>query len=326
MERTGAYLMPGAELGQAIVLARRAEELGYESLWVTHSSAGRDSFVVLSAYAGVTRTVGLGNGIVPIYPRHPVVMAQEALTLAELSGGRFRLGIGVSHQTVMEGSLGLEMGKPLRVMREYVAVVRAALTGRATYAGTRYRVSWGSVLPKHPAPPPLLLAGLSAAMLELAGEIADGVILWLCAPAYIREVALPAVIRGRQKAGQPLDGFEIVAAVPVAYTSDVRAVTTQFKEELVRYLMLPFYRAMLTASGFREELEKFDRDRADRASPGQAVPDRLASALGGIGDPAAVSQYVAAYREAGVTLPVLRPIGFPDAPHYRPTLEASAPR
>lgn len=324
MERTAAYLNPGADLRLAVELARECEAWGYESLWVTHSTVGRDSFLVLSAYAHATRTVGLGNGVVPIYPRHPVALAQEALTLADLSGGRFRLGIGVSHRPTMEAGLGLDMGKPLEVMREYVQVLRAALTGRVEHTGPRYLVNWTSGLVKLPALPPIYLAGLSQKMLELAGEIADGVILWLCPPAYIREVALPALARGRGKAGKTLDGFEIVAAVPVALTDDVTAAAARFKEELTRYLALPFYRAMLTASGFGEELAAFDRDRARVSFPGSAIPDRMAGALGGIGDQKAVRAYVAAYRQAGVTLPAVRPISFPDAPHYRPTLEALA--
>ena len=325
MERTAAYLIPGADLRLALELARECEAWGYESLWVTHSSTGRDSFLVLSAYAHVTRTIGLGNGVVPIYPRHPVALAQEALTLAELSGGRFRLVIGVSHRPTMEGALGLDMGKPLEATREYVAVLRQALTGRVEHAGKRYRVSWASTLPKLPAPPPVLLAGLSGKMLELTGEVADGVILWLCTPAYIHDVALPAIARGRQRVGKALEGFEVVAAVPVALTDQVEVTTALFKEELTRYLALPFYRAMLAASGFGEELAAFDRDKTRHPSPGRAVPDRLAGALAGIGNQNVVRGYVAAYRQAGVTLPAVRPISFPDAPHYRLTLEACAP-
>ena len=323
MERIGAYLMPGTELRAAVELARGCEAWGYESLWVTHG-AGRDSFLVLSAYSQATRSIGLGNGVVPIYPRHPVALAQEALTLAEISGGRFRLGIGVSHRPTMTDAHGLDMGDPIQVMGEYVAVLRHALSGQAEHRGTRYRVQWKSALPKLPKPPPLLLAGLSARMLELAGEIADGAVLWLCAPDYIRKTAVPALARGRAKAGKSLEGFEVVAAVPVALTDDVSATTALFKEELVRYLMLPFYRAMLTASGFGEELAAFDRDRSGGVSPAEAIPDRLARALGGIGDRAALREYVAAYRQAGVTLPAVRPIGFPEARHYRPTLEAPA--
>lgn len=323
MQRTGAYLMPGADLHLAAGLARQAEAWGYDSLWVTHGG-GRDSFLVLSAYALATRGIGLGNGVVPIYPRHPVALAQEALTLAELSGGRFRLGIGVSHRPTMGDALGLEMDRPLQVMREYVAVLRAALRGKVEHAGTRYRVSWKSALPSLPQPPPLLIAGLSSKMLELAGEIGDGVILWLCSPAYVRSVVVPAVTRGRAKAGKSPKGFEIVAAVPVALTGDAEAATLLFKEEMTRYLSLPFYRTMIIASGFGDALATYDRVRAGRSSPALAVPDALVAALGGIGDRRVIHEYVLAYRQACVTLPAIRPIGFPDAPHYRRTLETLA--
>jgi F420-dependent oxidoreductase-like protein len=315
--RTAAYLSPGADLPAAVRLTQRAEERGYESVWVTHG-AGRDSFLVLAAYAAATRRVGLGTGVVPIYPRHPTAVAQAALTLAELSGGRFRLGIGVSHRATMEGMLGLALERPLSVMREYVAVLRGALSGSAEFSGRHYRVQWRTALATLPPVPPILIAALSPKMLELAGEIADGVVLWLCTPRYIRETALPALERGRRRAGKGLDGFEIVAAVPLAITDDVPVALRAFQDELVRYASLPFYRAMLAASGFGEDLEKFDRDRV--------VPERLAHALGSIGHPKTARAYVEAYREAGVTLPAVRPIMFPDAPWYARTLEeASAP-
>jgi alkanesulfonate monooxygenase SsuD/methylene tetrahydromethanopterin reductase-like flavin-dependent oxidoreductase (luciferase family) len=154
-------------------------------------------------------------------------------------------------------------------------------------------------------------------MLELTGEIADGVVLWLCAPGYIRDMALPAIRRGRERAGKSLEGFEIVAAVPAALTVDRAAGAALFKAELTRYLALPFYRAMLEHSGFGSELRAYDRTPRP-----EAVPDRLASALGAVGDFNGLSAFVAAHRAAGVTLPAIRPIGFPDSPHYRPTLEA----
>jgi alkanesulfonate monooxygenase SsuD/methylene tetrahydromethanopterin reductase-like flavin-dependent oxidoreductase (luciferase family) len=220
---------------------------------------------------------------------------------------------------MVEGGLGLDMGRPLDVMREYVTVLRGALTGRVRHKGPRYQVDWQSGMPSLPAPPPVLLGGLGPKMLELAGEVADGAVLWLCAPEYIRREALPAIRRGRERAGKPLAGFEIVAAVPAAITVDRGAALALFKRELTRYLALPFYRAMLDKSGFRAELAAYDK------APGpEAVPDRLAGALGAVGDYRALAAFVAAHRDAGVTLPALRPIGFPDAPHYLPTLEAGA--
>src|SRR5688572_20591160 len=158
-----AYITPGADLGAATELARSAERLGYDSVWVTHG-LGRDSFLVLSAYGAATNRLGLGNGVVPIYPRHPVAMAQGALTLAELSRGRFRLGIGVSHRPSMEGALGLSLGSPLQAMREYVQVLRAALAGDADVAGQHYRARWSYAVPERPPTPPLYLAALSPRM------------------------------------------------------------------------------------------------------------------------------------------------------------------
>jgi hypothetical protein len=135
---------------------------------------------------------------------------------------------------------------------------------------------------------------------------------------------LPAVQRGRARAGKSLEGFEIVVAVPVALTANVQAATALFKEEMVRNLLLPFYRAMLTAGGFGDALAAFDRAGTTASSPAEAVPDELVETLGGIGDEATVRAYASAYREAGVTLPAIRPIGFPAAPHYRATLQAFA--
>ena len=317
MTRIALFLNPGADLRPALLLARRADALGYDSLWVTHG-IGRDALLVLSAYGQVAPRAGLGTGVVPIYPRHPALLAQEALTLSDISGGRLRLGIGVSHRPMVEGALGLDMGHPLDVMREYVAVLRAALSGKVAHEGARYRVAWQMGLPRLPAAPPILLAGLGPKMLELSGEIADGVVLWLCTPAYIRDHAIPAIRRGRERAGNSMDGFEVVAAVPAALTVDRAAGTALFKTELVRYLALPFYRAMLEGSGFCAEIAAYDR------APGpDAVPDRLVGALGAVGDFKTVAAFVAAHRDAGVTLPALRPIGFPDAPHYEPTIEAA---
>jgi len=272
--------------------------------------------VVLAAYAAATTRVGLGNGVVPVYPRHPVAMAQSALTLNEVSGGRFRLGIGVSHKTSMEAMLGLRLVEPLAVMREYVAVLRGALGAGSEFEGRHYRVRWAMAMPTRPPAPPIYLAALSVKMLELAGEIADGVVLWLCPPAYVRDVAVPALERGRRRAGKPLAGLEVVAAVPLAVTDARAAAMAAFRAELKRYLEQPFYRAMMQAAGLGDGVTAFDR--------GGEAPESLADALGGIGDARAARAYVEAYRKAGVTLPAVRPITFPDAPWYRRTVEEAA--
>src|SRR5262249_61417244 len=122
----------------------------------------------------------------------------------------------------------------------------------------------------------------------------------------------------RQRAGAPLAGFEVVAAVPAALTVDPAAGRALFKAELARYLALPFYRAMLEQSGFGEELAAYDHAPAPTA-----MPDRLPEALVAVGDFRAIAEFVAAHRDAGVPLPATRPIAFPDSPHYLPTIEAT---
>ena len=129
MPRIACFINAGAALSDAVALAARADALGYDSVWTTHG-LGRDALLVLGAYGAAAPRIGLGSGVIPIYPRHPVLLAQEALTLADVSGGRVRLGIGVSHAPMMAQALGLDMGRPLDVMREYVAVLRGALTDR----------------------------------------------------------------------------------------------------------------------------------------------------------------------------------------------------
>lgn len=310
-----AFLNPGGDLAAAVDCVKLAETLGYDSAWVTHG-LGRDSFLVLAAYAAATSRIGLGNGVVPVYPRHPVAMAQAALTLNELAGGRFRLGIGVSHQAMMSGMLGLGVVEPLTVMREYVAVLRGALTGAAAFEGKYYRAHWSLALPTRPPAPPIYLAALGPKMCELAGEIADGAILWLCPPDYVRDVARPAIERGRLRAGKTLDGFVIACAVPLAVTEDRTAALAAFRTELTRYIALPFYRTMMEAGGLREALTAYDHD--------SIVPESMATTLGGIGDAATARAYLESYRRAGVTLPAVRPITFPDAPWYRRTLEEAA--
>ena len=313
--RTAAFLSPGADLGAGIELAGRADALGYDSVWVTHG-VGRDSFLVLAAYGAVAPRARLGVGVLPIYPRHPVATAQAALTLSEQTGGRYLLGLGVSHKASMEQQLGLRLDDPLGVMREYVGVLRGAFGDGVRFEGKHYRVQWSMAVPKRLPAPPIYLAGLSAKMLELAGEIADGVVLWLCDPAYIRRVAMPALERGRRRAGKDMSGFEVVAAVPLAVTDDAFKARDAFRTELARYLALPFYRAMLEASGHGASIQRFDG--------GQPAGDALVDALGGIGDAARCRAYVAEYRAAGVTLPAIRPITVPDAPWYRRTLEEAA--
>ena len=212
----GSFIGAGRSLDAAIRRVQRAEELGYESVWVTHI-ASRDSVTLLTIYAANSERVRLGTGVIPIYARTPANMAQSFATLDEVSGGRAVAGLGVSHKPVVEGWYGQSIDKPLAEMREYVDIMRAIFRGEDPPAGEKFRTGF-HLMGYEPLRPdmPIYLAGLSPGMLRLAGEIADGVVLWLCNPHYIRDVVVPTVREGREKAGKNMDGFDIVAAVPSA--------------------------------------------------------------------------------------------------------------
>ena len=214
---------------------------------------------MLTAYASATERIRLGTGVTPIYARTPVATAQAAATIDEYSGGRMVLGLGVSHRPVVEGWYGQTdrqaRARDARVPRAPSARSSAARTRRA---GEKWPTGFHFMGYEARADLPIYIAGLSPAMLRLAGELADGVILWLCEPGYIREVVVPEVTKGREKAGKPLDGFDIVAAVPSAVTDDPDEARDTMRGDLIPYFSLPFYRAMIERAGFGADIEAFD--------------------------------------------------------------------
>jgi alkanesulfonate monooxygenase SsuD/methylene tetrahydromethanopterin reductase-like flavin-dependent oxidoreductase (luciferase family) len=304
----------------AVGHARLADELGYDSINFSHIAA-RDSFTMAAALAVATDRVALGTSVAPIYHRSPASMAQTAATLDDISGGRFRLGLGVGHRVTMGGWHGQEIGKPTVEMREYIAIVRAILAGEPPPAGRRWSSNF-AFMGFRPRPDiPIYQAALSPAMLRLAGEIADGVLLWATPSDYVRDVVVPEVTKGRERAGKPLDGFEILAAVPSAV--DDRAMALDgIRTELHRYFGLPFYRAMFEAAGFADDVAAYDAAAPDAAAQKLAIGEGFIEHLCAIGDEAAVRRGVERYREAGATNPIVTPIFGTD---YEATLRAAAP-
>jgi F420-dependent oxidoreductase-like protein len=281
----GTFISVGRSLDSAVRRVRRAEELGYDSVFTTHL-AGFDSLTVLAAYAGATERVRLGTGVLPMYSRSPAATAQQAATVDAIAAGRLVLGIGVSHKVTVENWFGSEIGKPVREMREYVGVLRAIFAGEEPpQDNERFRTQFRFMGPAVRPDLPIYVAGLSPGMLRLAGEVGDGVVLWLCNPDYIRDVVIPEVTTGRERAGKPLEGFDVVAAVPSAVTDDPEAARARLRGELVTYFSLPFYRKMLERSGFGDDIERFDAKMAG-ATP-RAPPPRSPTASSASSPPSA---------------------------------------
>jgi probable F420-dependent oxidoreductase len=308
----GSFIGVGRSLETALQRVETAERLAYESVYITHI-AGRDSVTTLTAYAARSERVRLGTGVMPIYSRTPVATAQSFATLDEFSGGRAVIGLGVSHRPVVEAWYGQAIEKPLREMREYVGVVRAILRGEDPPEGDRFRSAF-HFMGFAPRPDiPIYLAGLSPGMLRLAGEIADGLVLWLCTPDYIEDVVVPTV--GRE--------IDIVAAVPSAVTSTPDEARSRLREELIPYFSLPFYRAMLERSGYDDDIAGFDRGMSEGGPDAAmaAISDRFLDALAAVGSAEEAAASVRRYAEAGASSPCVSAIPKTD---FDATLEALA--
>ena len=323
MAGRGAFISVGKSLEEAVQRVQRAEQLGYQSVYVTHI-AGRDSLTVLMAYAAPTDTIRLGTGVLPIYSRTPVATAQQAATVDEYSGGRMVLGLGVSHQVTVENWYQTKIERPLRAMREYVAILRACFASQDPPQGEIFRTHFRFMGYEARADLPIYVAALSPKMLRLAGEIADGVLLWLCNPPYIRDVVVPEVRAGRERTGKSLEGFDIVAAVPAAVTDDRAEAFSTMRSELMTYFGLPFYRAMIERSGFTSDISSFDAGMGagdlDKARAG--ISNEFLEALTAIGSPDDVRAGVERYAAAGCTSPCVGPVPRTD---FAATLEAAAP-
>ena len=300
----GTFISVGRSLDSALDRVRLAERLGYHSVYTTHL-AGRDSLTLLAAYAQATESIRVGTGVMPLYSRSPVATAQQAVTIDEISGGRLTLGIGVSHKVTVENWYGSHIGKPVTEMRDYLGVLRAVFRGEDPPQSERFptRFHFLGVTPR--ADLPIYIAALSPKMLELAGELADGVILWLCNPEYIRDVVVPHVTKGREKAGKSLDGFDVVAAIPTAVTSEVDGARATLRADLSPYFLLPFYRKMIEASGYETDVKLFDEamEKGDASAAAIAISDGFLENLAAIGPPDIAAATVERYRDAGATSP-----------------------
>lgn len=311
--RLAAFSPAVRTLEESIGRVQAAERLGYESVWTTQLPPARDASLVLAEYAHHTNRIRLGTGVLPIYTRHPTAMTQMAATLDEISGGRFILGIGISHKVTVESMWGLKIEAPVDAMREYVTIVRTSLQeGSCSFDGRYFTAHWSYSAPRR-ADLPIMISALNPRMLELAGELADGVVLYMCSPAYIRDRVVPAVSAGRRKAGKSLEGFDIVAAIDVCLTSDRPAACDVYRKTVERYASLPYYRKVMDAGGFKDELDA------------NQVSESMIDEVAGIGDERQIQEAIRRYREAGVTLPGVGAFsGHAGAAGFEATLEAAA--
>lgn len=288
----------------ALARVREAERAGVRQVWMTTGDAGQaDTLTFYAAAAVQTTQIRLGTAIVPIYPRHPLVMAEQALAIHDLAPGRLRLGAGPSHRPIIEQMYGLSMKAPLAYLREYVEVLRSVLwEGRIDHHGTFFNVVFS--LPRT-APVPLLVSALGVKAFWLAGEISDGAISWVCPVPYLLNKALPALRAGAEARQRPVP--PLVAHVLLAMSTDRAAVRAATRQRVLPYATMPFYAHMFVEAGVP-------------VAPDGSGIDALVDALLVAGDEATVQQRIRELLASGLDELLIAPVPVADEERERQQL------
>ena len=230
-------------LSDVIDLAKKAEKLGLDSVWLANIFS-YDAISTMALVGRETNTIRLGTAVTPTYPRHPVAMAQQALTTAAASKNRFTLGIGLSHKLVIEDMFGLSYSKPIRHMKEYLGVLMPLLRGEsANFEGEEYRVQGVQFTVPEATDVPVVIAALGPQMLKLAADMVDGTNTWMVGPNTMEQHILKAF----EDAGK--SNPTVVAGLPIVMTNKIDEAKESIAKNLTVYGQLPSYRAMLDREG-----------------------------------------------------------------------------
>jgi F420-dependent oxidoreductase-like protein len=299
-----------------LVLAREADRLGYSVVWAAEAY-GSDAATVLTWIAAQTERIDVGSAVFQIPGRTPANTAMTAATLDTLSGGRFRLGLGVSGPQVSEGWHGVRFDRPLQRTREYVDIVRKALRReRLSYEGEFFTLPLPDgpgkalTLTVHPVRDyiPIYLAAIGPKNLELCGELADGWLAIWFAPESAGEIMAP-IVAGRAKAGKTMEGFDVVPTVPVVIGDDVQAAADPVRPFSALYIggmgsrEKNFYNQLASRMGYEKEaIEIQDKYMAkDYSGAAAAVPFEFIDSTSLIGPRDRIKDRLAAFADAGVT-------------------------
>jgi probable F420-dependent oxidoreductase len=309
--RVGAVVaaFPALPLADYLALVRDVEARGYHTAWVGETASG-DAITLMALVASHTQRIGVASGVIPIQTRSPIVLGMSAATLAHVAPGRVSLGLGVSSRIIVEQWHGLPFHAGLGQIREVVQIVRMAAAGeRVSFEGKFYRLkNFKSMAPPPPAPPKIILAALGPEMLELAGEIADGVLL-----NWIPPEAVPASIEhleaGARRAGRTLDGFEIAGFIRTTVTDQPDTARAGLARDITGYAIVDVYMSFFRSVGYADEMTAINAawKAGDRARAVREVSGRVLDGLGVVGDERFCRERFEAYARAGLTMPVVLP-------------------
>ena len=307
MDRIGCFFLTARTFEDIESRILAAEELGYEVCGLP-SIAGRDALATIALVAPKTSRIKLATGIVPIWTRTPVALAQEAGVVYEATHGRFLLGVGVGHQQLVEGWHGQSFSKPVEAMRDYLTILRSCFRdGSVDHQGEVFHAGFG-FLGFRPDPQiPIHVGALGPKMLQLAGELADGVVLWMSSPRHVEEIVVPNLRIGAERAGRDVSELEIFACLFAAPGPDRASARDAVRRQLLPYLQLPFYRNMLVASGFEADCDAFDEGMKTSDLPRAlaGISDAMVDEIAATGSLEEVAGTLDAFVRAGCTMPVV---------------------
>ena len=246
--RIGSMIEVDKSLPDTVAQLRRYADAGLDHAFAAQIF-GHDALTLLAAAGAQVPGIGLGTGVVPVYPRHPMMLAQQALTVQAVTDNRLILGIGLSHQVVVEGMWGISFDKPARYMKEYLAALMPLLRGE-TVNVTGERITTNAFSPVEVpgvSAPPVLVAALGSTMLKLAARVADGTITWMTGTRTIDSHIAPTIRAAAEQAGRAAP--RIAASLPVCVTASVDAARERIDEAMAIYPNLPSYAAMLEREG-----------------------------------------------------------------------------
>lgn len=242
-----SLIATGAPLGQLVDHAAQAEADGFSTYWLAQI-AFPDALTAIAVMGGSTSTIEIGTAVIPTWPRHPLMLAAQALTVQEAIGPRLLLGIGLAHKSSVEGTFKIPFATPAKHMDEYLQVLLPALTDRkVSFTGDIWSAETDGIGGAPVEPPTVMLAAMGPRMLQLAGERTAGSILWLSGPKAIAEQIKPALDQAAARAGRPAP--RIVASVPVCVTSKPDDVKGMVGALLAGYNDLPSYRGVMDTEG-----------------------------------------------------------------------------
>jgi len=236
----------GLRIDEVGATAKAAEDSGIDRIWFSQRT-GWDALTLIAGAAPFTSTIRLAVGVVPVYPRHPLALASQALSVQAVTGNRLTLGIGSSHPAIIEGMYGLPMEQPAKYMREYVEALGPLLTGEpTTYAGERLTAR-GQIQITGAETPELILAALGLRMLKIAGELTAGTTTSWAGPEVIEDFIRPTIDQAATAAGRPQP--QVIAGACVALTDDADATRDWIRARFGAAGDMPAYRAVLDRGG-----------------------------------------------------------------------------